>query len=453
MRSKSDGVGRDVIPLVHNLASATSAQSGVNSTTHRAPRQHSKSPPPDLLVQRTTTESGTEFSWGDQNVSELRESSNSGVFPAVKAPTPMKGAWSDQNWSPSLLNAALQNRPHPFEVNSLTTSPGAANAEQHTAHQQALLEAALNSHHHHQQHSPSGTTTTQDSPLNLSATQPSGSSGVAAAVASVAVGQHLKLPHNSAGPFGAPQPRVPMAFVPQGPHAAWATAGFTPMVAQMVPPPPAFEHAQHHHHHHLHFQQQQLHHHHHGYMPAGAMHYQHHMPAAHLPPSALPGSQPLPYVIVRQPVSYHVPPEQQGPPRVHRPYPHPERPPPRQIPPTPATRGGASGGNEAFSRLRNGGPGTAAGALKASGSEEQSDSGANAAAERRVQHTKSDALAFVWKGWKYPAGLNRKERRRVMFGDDVKPGDYPGAVFVGTDFPDGSVDENGQPVQSSSGEQ
>jgi hypothetical protein len=47
----------------------------------------------------------------------------------------------------------------------------------------------------------------------------------------------------------------------------------------------------------------------------------------------------------------------------------------------------------------------------------------------------------VFKGYKFPGGLNRKERRRIMFGEDVVPSEYPGAVFVGLDVPDGACDE------------
>lgn len=64
-----------------------------------------------------------------------------------------------------------------------------------------------------------------------------------------------------------------------------------------------------------------------------------------------------------------------------------------------------------------------------------------AAADRRSQHTKSESPPFVFKGWQYPGGLNRKERRRIMFSDEVTPAEYPGAVFVGEEVPDGPVEE------------
>eukprot|EP00759_Apiculatamorpha_spiralis_P021569 PhF_6_TR26280/c0_g1_i1/m.37648 len=51
------------------------------------------------------------------------------------------------------------------------------------------------------------------------------------------------------------------------------------------------------------------------------------------------------------------------------------------------------------------------------------------------------ATAFVFQGWLYPAKLNRKERRRIMFTAEVIPQEYEGAVFVGSEVPDGNVDE------------
>ena len=48
---------------------------------------------------------------------------------------------------------------------------------------------------------------------------------------------------------------------------------------------------------------------------------------------------------------------------------------------------------------------------------------------RRPFSMPSAAPAFVCRGWLFPAGLNRKERRRVMFTDEVDPAAYPGAIF------------------------
>eukprot|EP00760_Papus_ankaliazontas_P017421 PhM_4_TR17238/c0_g1_i1/m.5417 len=56
--------------------------------------------------------------------------------------------------------------------------------------------------------------------------------------------------------------------------------------------------------------------------------------------------------------------------------------------------------------------------------------------DRRVKST-----AFVFQGWLYPAKLNRKERRRIMFTAEVIPQHYDGAVYIGTDIPDGNVDD------------
>lgn len=50
-------------------------------------------------------------------------------------------------------------------------------------------------------------------------------------------------------------------------------------------------------------------------------------------------------------------------------------------------------------------------------------------------HCKSDAPTFVHNGWQFPAGLNRKERRRIIFSGEVNPSEYPGAVFLGNDVP------------------
>jgi len=54
---------------------------------------------------------------------------------------------------------------------------------------------------------------------------------------------------------------------------------------------------------------------------------------------------------------------------------------------------------------------------------------------------RSDAPAFVVKGWKFPANLNRLERRRIQFSGEVDAATYPGAVFIGTDVPDGPCEE------------
>ena len=59
--------------------------------------------------------------------------------------------------------------------------------------------------------------------------------------------------------------------------------------------------------------------------------------------------------------------------------------------------------------------------------------------------TRSDACSFVFEGWKYPANLNRKERRRIQFSGEVDPWTYPGAQYVGTHVPNGACDE-GLPV-------
>ncbi len=52
----------------------------------------------------------------------------------------------------------------------------------------------------------------------------------------------------------------------------------------------------------------------------------------------------------------------------------------------------------------------------------------------RPRQTKSDAPPFVHAGWLFPAGLNRKERRRIAFSGEVDPSTYPGATFVGEDY-------------------
>jgi translation initiation factor 4E len=55
----------------------------------------------------------------------------------------------------------------------------------------------------------------------------------------------------------------------------------------------------------------------------------------------------------------------------------------------------------------------------------------------REPTAKSDACAFVFNGWLFPMGLNRKERRRICFSTEVDPSTYPGAVFVGPEQADG----------------
>jgi hypothetical protein len=73
---------------------------------------------------------------------------------------------------------------------------------------------------------------------------------------------------------------------------------------------------------------------------------------------------------------------------------------------------------------------------------------ANAAAKEaaRTAQSKSDAPAFVHNGWRYPSGLNRKERRRIMFSGDINPESYSGAEFVGLDVPDGNVEDEEEVV-------
>jgi len=51
--------------------------------------------------------------------------------------------------------------------------------------------------------------------------------------------------------------------------------------------------------------------------------------------------------------------------------------------------------------------------------------------------SQSSSPAFVARGYLFPAGLNRKERRRICFTSDFDPADYPSAVFVGTKEADG----------------
>jgi len=53
------------------------------------------------------------------------------------------------------------------------------------------------------------------------------------------------------------------------------------------------------------------------------------------------------------------------------------------------------------------------------------------------QTTPSDSDPFISNGWAYPGGLNRKERRRILFALNEDPNNYPGAVYVGR--PDGPI--------------
>jgi len=56
----------------------------------------------------------------------------------------------------------------------------------------------------------------------------------------------------------------------------------------------------------------------------------------------------------------------------------------------------------------------------------------------------TNSYPFVQFGWWFPAGLNRKTRRRIQFVPDFLPKEVEGALWVGTSVPDGpvsSVDE------------
>lgn len=55
--------------------------------------------------------------------------------------------------------------------------------------------------------------------------------------------------------------------------------------------------------------------------------------------------------------------------------------------------------------------------------------------------TKSDAPPFVYRGYFFPMGLNRKERRRLLFSPEVNPDTLPqGARYVGEKMEDGIYD-------------
>ena len=73
------------------------------------------------------------------------------------------------------------------------------------------------------------------------------------------------------------------------------------------------------------------------------------------------------------------------------------------------------------------------------GTKSLSSSASPAATANRVP-TKSDSSAFVHAGYLFPSGLNRKERRRIIFSGEVDPASYPGTTFVGEDYvlPEGS---------------
>ena len=51
--------------------------------------------------------------------------------------------------------------------------------------------------------------------------------------------------------------------------------------------------------------------------------------------------------------------------------------------------------------------------------------------------------AFVWNGWRYPAGLFRKERRAIMFegrkGQESQNDFIADRVWVGSDIPNGPI--------------
>jgi hypothetical protein len=50
---------------------------------------------------------------------------------------------------------------------------------------------------------------------------------------------------------------------------------------------------------------------------------------------------------------------------------------------------------------------------------------------------------FICRGWLFPAGLNRKERRRIQFAEDAKVlEEFPGATFVGLEHADGPCHED-----------
>lgn len=58
---------------------------------------------------------------------------------------------------------------------------------------------------------------------------------------------------------------------------------------------------------------------------------------------------------------------------------------------------------------------------------------------------KSEAPPFVCRGWLYPIGLNRKERRRVIFAADGHvPGDVVGALYIGEEIPDATIEDTAE---------
>ena len=91
----------------------------------------------------------------------------------------------------------------------------------------------------------------------------------------------------------------------------------------------------------------------------------------------------------------------------------PTSPPTRGIPMTPANL-------RVLSSLTQS-PTTAAKPRAQPGSRRSSNSsGGHKNAKHNTKNTPSSSPAFVWQGWKYPAGLNRKERRAIMFPQDMR---------------------------------
>eukprot|EP00659_Diplonema_papillatum_P017254 gene17254-26488_t len=59
-----------------------------------------------------------------------------------------------------------------------------------------------------------------------------------------------------------------------------------------------------------------------------------------------------------------------------------------------------------------------------------------------LKNTPSSSPAFIWDGWRYPAGLNRKERRAIMFPQDkrvVSSKRFIGRVWVGLQVQNGTL--------------
>eukprot|EP01062_Namystynia_karyoxenos_P027160 TRINITY_DN2092_c1_g1_i1.p1 TRINITY_DN2092_c1_g1~~TRINITY_DN2092_c1_g1_i1.p1 ORF type:complete len:941 (+),score=282.45 TRINITY_DN2092_c1_g1_i1:91-2823(+) len=83
--------------------------------------------------------------------------------------------------------------------------------------------------------------------------------------------------------------------------------------------------------------------------------------------------------------------------------------------------------------------------LRQQGQQQQgADRGKSAPTAGQPGQGKSGSLAFVHSGYVYPPGLNRKQRRAVIFNNDAaQRGEVtvPDGVWVGTDVPDGPVDE------------